>query len=89
MTTDETDPIMQHSEHVSKVQNKFAVLEENALTKAEHLLQCVSKNMQFFYEGNATNDGRKINANLHLLFSENMLTITDNLNYELEKKILC
>ena len=86
MTIDETDNVMKQSQHVSKVQDQSVVLECEALAKAKHLHQSLSKTMQFCHKGKATNDRSKICTNLHALYLEDILTIIDNLKHQLEEE---
>ena len=86
MTKDETSAILKHSEHIEKFQDQSVVLEDELITKAENIPQDLSKNMQFFHKGKSGNDGSKIHTNICAMYSEDTITIRDDLNHELEEE---
>ena len=86
MLIDENNTIVNCSEHMVKVHDKFTFLEDDALTKSAQLPTLFSKTMQFFNHGKPKNDGSKIHTNIRILHSEDMKNIAGDLRYELEEE---
>ena len=85
MSTNETAAIVKWSEHIVKVDNVFAVLEEESLTKAAQLPKSLSKTMQFSTEANPIVILVEY-APICALCTQKIQNIMGYLNYELEEE---
>ena len=83
MSTCKASTIVKHSEHVVKVKDEFACLEEDTLTKAGQLPKHLRKHV-FFHRGKPKNDSSKINTSMCVLHAEDTQTIIGDLHGKLE-----